>query len=320
MKNQIEATLLGLAIGDALGVPVEFVSREILEKDPVIGYRGFGTHTQAAGTFSDDSSLSFCLVESLIEGYSLDNLAQKMVSWRYEHYWTANGYAFDCGNNISEALDKLKNNHSPKYSGNYTEKSNSNGSLMRILPLVFYLKDHPVEFRYMMVKEISSLTHAHDRSILACFYLVELAREIMISNDIGSAFARHIDSFKNNYTTLGLGNQEFQHFDRLCDYDFAKVISSEILSTGYVIHTLEASVWCLLNSLDYSDAILKAVNLGGDTDTVGCITGGLAGLFYGLEGQVSLLQNQLRRSDDVVDLADRFHQKLSVVRFSELKS
>jgi ADP-ribosylglycohydrolase len=206
MKNKIQATLLGLAIGDAMGVPVEFVSREILKKDSIIDFRGFGTHSQVAGTFSDDSSLCFCLVESLIE-----------------NYWTANGNVFDCGITIAEALEKLKNNHSPKYSGSYTEKSNGNGSLMRIIPLVFYIIDKPVEYRYEMVKEISSLTHAHQRSILACFYLTEFAIEIMNSNDLESAFVSHIDKFKNHCILLGLNNQEFQYFNRLFDYDFAKV-------------------------------------------------------------------------------------------------
>jgi len=312
MKNKIQSTLLGLAIGDAMGVPVEFVSREILEKDSVIDFRSFGTHSQVAGTFSDDSSLCFCLVESLIEGYSLDNLAQKMVSWRYDNYWTANGNVFDCGITIAEALEKLKNNHSPKYSGSYTEKSNGNGSLMRIIPLIFYIVDKPVEYRYEMVKEISSLTHAHQRSILACFYLTEFALEIMNSNDLESAFVSHIDNFKNHYILLGLNNLEFQYFNRLIDYDFGKVKESEILSTGYVIHTLEAAVWSLLNNTNYSNTILTAVNLGDDTDTIGCIAGGLAGLYYGLDGNTLEWQQRLKRSADIIDLSNRFHQRLIV--------
>jgi ADP-ribosyl-[dinitrogen reductase] hydrolase len=79
LKNQIEETLLGLAIGDAMGVPVEFCSRETLQLDPVLGFQGFGTHIQLQGTFSDDSSLCFCLVESFIEGFTLDKLAQKIA-------------------------------------------------------------------------------------------------------------------------------------------------------------------------------------------------------------------------------------------------
>lgn len=311
LKNQIEETLLGLAIGDAMGVPVEFCSRETLQLDPVLGFRGYGTHTQLPGTFSDDSSLCFCLVESLIEGFTLENLAQKMVSWRYDHYWTANGYAFDCGNNISEALEKLRNHHSPKYSGNYTERSNSNGSLMRILPLVFYLENKPLNHRYRMIKEISSLTHAHDRSILSCFYLIEFALELMTTKESSDAFKKHRDGFLDKCQLLGVGEGELRYFHRLLDERFSKMDISQISSTGYVIDTLEAAIWCLLNNSNYSDTILNAVNLCGDTDTIGCIAGGLAGLTYGLDENSQIWREQLKRNADIKELSLRYSEMLS---------
>ena len=311
MSDRINSTLLGLAIGDALGVPVEFTSREVLRQNPVTDYREFGTHTQQAGTFSDDASLCFCLVESLIEGYSVDNLAQKMVAWRYDHYWTAGNYAFDCGLNISIALEKLRNNHSPKFSGNYTEKSNSNGSLMRILPLAFYTKDKPLEFRYRMVKEVSTITHAHDRTILACFYLVEYATELLTHNSIAQAWRTHNTNFIQNCEKLNIGKLEMPSLSRILDDNFPNLPESQISSSGYVVHTLEASIWCLLNTDSYAEAVLKAVNLGDDTDTVGCITGGLAGLFYGIENIPDHWIQQLRRNEDISNLADRFVHKLS---------
>lgn len=132
--NTIKSAFLGLAIGDALGVPVEFKPREYLNEHPVTDFMGFGTHSQMPGTFSDDASMAFCLAESLIQGYELDSTAQYFLKWYMEQYWTARSNIFDIGLTTQEVMQKLADGHSPKYSGKYTINSNGNGSLMRSHP------------------------------------------------------------------------------------------------------------------------------------------------------------------------------------------
>src|SRR5678815_1956721 len=172
MIDRIKSVFFGLVVGDALGVPVEFTSREQLRMDPVKEMIGYGTWNQPPGTWSDDSSLSFCLAESLTEGYNLNTVAQNFIAWLKQGYWGAHHKVFDVGNATDASIRRLMQGVTPELAGGMHESDNGNGSLMRILPLLFYVKDLPVEERYAKVKELSSVTHAHFRSVYACFISV----------------------------------------------------------------------------------------------------------------------------------------------------
>ncbi len=138
MTNKVLDGLFGLCVGDALGVPVEFKSRSYLTKNPVKNMIGYGTYNKPPGTWSDDSSLAFCLADSLCNGYDINDIADKFVSWYYHNLWTPHGEVFDIGNTTSEAIFRLKQgNINPEKAGAMDEYSNGNGSLMRILPLSF---------------------------------------------------------------------------------------------------------------------------------------------------------------------------------------
>ena len=138
------AALLGLAVGDALGVPVEFQPRTARRQDPVTGMRAYGTYRQPAGTWSDDSSLTFCLAETLARPGGrngepdLADFARRSINWLYQSYWTATGETFDVGNATRAAIDRLQRGTTPTAAGPRSEFDNGNGALMRILPLVFH--------------------------------------------------------------------------------------------------------------------------------------------------------------------------------------
>ena len=280
-RNYLKDILFGTCVGDALGVPVEFESRESLKQNPVLNMRYGGVHEQGRGVWSDDSSLSFCLAESILEGYDLHKLAAKFVDWKTKNYWTATGEVFDIGGTTQIAIAQLEQGKSPLESGGMEEFDNGNGSLMRILPLLVYIKDLPIEERFHYTKEVSSITHAHPRSVLACFYVLEFALLLLKAMPKVEAYNQLKVSFsafvkKNNYFT-----DELTHFDRLLNGNIAECSEDEIKSGGYVIDTLEASMWCILTTTNYHDAVVKAVNLGEDTDTTAAVTGGLVGLLYG---------------------------------------
>ncbi len=162
-----------------MGVPVEFKSRPYLRENPVGEMIGYGTYRQPPGTWSDDSSMTFCTMESLCNGYNLDDIANNFVKWRYESFWTPFGIVFDIGISTTKAIIQYKNTNDPRKSGNNDERSNGNGSLMRILPLAFYLKDYSIENRFEIISEVSSITHAHIRSVAACFIYVEMALQLI---------------------------------------------------------------------------------------------------------------------------------------------
>jgi ADP-ribosyl-[dinitrogen reductase] hydrolase len=304
--NKVLDILMGLCVGDALGVPVEFKSRSILTANLVTGMQGYGTHNQPAGTWSDDSSLAFCLAESLCNGYNLEDVAYTMVRWYTQNHWTAHGKVFDIGGTTYSAIQRLKKDESPLYSGDFEEDSNGNGSLMRILPLIFHLKDKPIEERYQVVKEVSSITHAHFRSIICCFIYIEYAILLVKGLDKKEAY-KQMQDIVNGF--IKISYSERKRFDRILIHNIESYFPAEISGSGYVLHTLEASIWCFLQTDSYKEAVLKAVNLGEDTDTTGCVTGGLAGLYYGFEAIPKEWIEVIARKDDIIELANKLHQK-----------
>jgi ADP-ribosyl-[dinitrogen reductase] hydrolase len=300
-------TLIGMAVGDALGVPVEFKSRAYLEANPITTMLGFGTHHQPVGTWSDDSSLAFCLADALCKGYDLEAIADWFVAWRDAKAWTPHGKVFDIGVTTSEAIRALKSGVSPTLSGIKDENSNGNGSLMRILPLAFHIRNESIEKRFQKIKEVSSITHAHIRSVLACFIYIEFALILLQEKDKQKAYQAMQVTVNEFLESQPIASQkEMNIFDRILKQDISEVPAYHIRSSGYVVHTLEASLWCLLIHDNYVDTTLSAVNLGEDTDTTGAVVGGLAGLWYGMANIPEAWVAVLARRDDIFDLAKRF--------------
>ncbi len=176
---------------------------------------------------------------------------------------------------------------------------------MRILPLLFYLRDKPINERFRITSEVSAITHGHIRSVIACFYFLEYANLLTQGVDKLAAYhslKKSIPAFLNK---LQIIPDEIDYFDRLLKNDIHTLPEDEIYSSGYVIHTLEASIWAFLTTDNYSDAVLRAVNLGEDTDTTAAVTGGLAGLFYGYKSIPDSWLEHLARKEDIEDLSVR---------------
>ncbi len=317
-RNFASDILFGVAVGDALGVPVEFKSRDFLKQNPVTDMVGYGTHNQPPGTWSDDSSLTFCLAESLCSDYSIRGLAGKFIDWYDGNYWTAHGEVFDIGIATSQAMWRLSNMKNRFFSDEKDERSNGNGSLMRILPLALHIQGTPIEKRYQCAKEVSSITHAHIRSVLACFIYLEFALQLMQGKKKFEAFENIrnlVNAFLN--TNAIASQQEIDRFHRILgnpigEYEIKPIYEyseNEIFSSGYVLHSLEAGFWCLLNCNSYEETVLRAVNMGSDTDTTAAIAGGLAGLLYGFANIPEQWVNRLARKDDITDLAGRLHRR-----------
>ncbi|MES2775255.1 MAG: ADP-ribosylglycohydrolase family protein [Bacteroidota bacterium] len=317
--NYVKSGLIGLVVGDALGVPVEFINRKTLQMGPVTGMREFGSHHQPIGTWSDDSSLACCLAEMLSEKYSLGNLAGLFIAWKEHGYWTPNGNVFDIGIATSSAIHSLSKGISPTLAGGRYEDCNGNGSLMRILPVLPYVKEKPIGKRFDIIKDVSSLTHAHIRSVLACFIYIEFAIELLSEKDKWKALGnmrQTVNLFLNDNPICSFGESDRfsrilgKHSNDLFELTLIEnCVEDEISSSGYVLNTLEASLWCLLTTDSYSEAVLKAVNLGEDTDTTGAVTGGLAGIFYGYESIPKEWLDVLVKRTEIEKLADKLYKK-----------
>lgn len=306
MLDKIKAVMIGHAVGDALGVPVEFVDREALQKNPVTDMRGMGTYRMPAGSWSDDTSMSLCALEALShEDWSWDMIMNNFVSWLENGEFTPTGEAFDVGRTCLEAIyNYCRNNVPGKECGCDGEWSNGNGSLMRIHPFVLYgnyaLLNGTNEGYWLwmgLIKQASALTHAHDRSVMAC-YIYGYVLSFLLKEPTRKSLKDGLKFAGEDLDYL----PEFERYERIFKPDFAELPESEIKSSGYVVDTLEAAIWCLLTTDSYKDCVLKAVNLGKDADTVAAIAGGLAGALYGYDAIPEKWRETLICHDHIVKM------------------
>lgn len=313
MKSGIEniaGCFLGLAVGDALGVPVEFKSRAYLKVHPVKEMMGYGVWDQPSGTWSDDSSLAFCLAESLLKGYDLNDIAQKSAQWMRAGYWSAHGKVFDIGGTTRIALDRILQGEDARFSGETEERSNGNGSLMKIAPASLYFAQANDDELFAAIRAISAITHAHFRSVLGCFIFSIYIAELLRGADKTIALKTTATRVREFSKKQEFNAKEVALYGRILEGMLPLVQEEEIYSGGYVIHTLEASIWCLLTTTNYKDAVLKAVNLGDDTDTTACVTGALAGLYYGYNSIPFQWSELIARKPDIIKLANSFQDCL----------
>lgn len=301
--------IIGLAVGDALGVPVEFKSRLEIAENPVVSMRGYGTHAQPAGTWSDDTSLTLALLDSIIKKKKVDyvDIMDKFSAWLMGNAYTATGEVFDIGNSTRTAIANYRQGIEPLKCGGTSECENGNGSLMRILPLAYYLReqwDDTMEARMELVHNVSALTHRHPISLIGCGIYINIALRLLGDDaDLYMGVDQGIkESFEYYDNKL---YDEVRSYARLRDLSaFLKLPEKEIKSSGYVVDTLEAALWCLLNTDSYKDCVLKAVNLGADTDTVGAVAGGLAGIYYGADKIPEEWLEIIARKEYIEELCD----------------
>ena len=311
------AALLGLAVGDALGVPVEFKDRASRRADPVTGMRGYGTHGQPPGTWSDDSALTFCLAETLALPGGLNampdlaDFGRRAINWLDHAYWTATGETFDVGGATRTAIQRLKAGVAPTQAGPRAEQNNGNGALMRVLPLVFHrtwqAESLNLNAAWALTEAVASVTHGHPRSTLGCFLYLLVARLLSQEKPPATAYEQ-ARAQANEWLHKQAKSPVFYEWPRYAawlDGSLPSRPEAEIHSSGYVVHTLEAALWCLLRHDTYAATGLAAVNLGLDTDTTGAVAGGLAGLAYGEAAIPAEWRAALARRTDIENLAAR---------------
>lgn len=310
-RERILGGLWGSLAGDALGVPVEFKDRATVQADPVNDMRGYGTHRQPPGTWSDDSSLLLCSAESLLHHeFDTEDMGKRFVRWRREELWTPHGRVFDIGVTTSHALALIANGVRAEAAGSDDQFSNGNGSLMRILPVSLRFATAPTRQLSDRIHRASAITHRHPRSQMACVLFTLVVHGLLNGRSSREAFSTALSEFRSLYEPESFWAVELDCFQLLLAGDLAQRPEREIDSSGYVLHTLTASLWCLLTTSTFQECVLKAVNLGGDTDTTGCVAGGLAGVHYGLASIPQSWSAVLALHDDIENLFNCFAESI----------
>lgn len=312
MKNIWVNGMMGGVVGDALGMPVQFVSREELKKYPVRTMDGYGTYNMPPGTWSDDSSMALATLDSIRENGEVNysDICERFYRWLFFGEYTPAGKAFDQGNTCVKAIGNFLRDKDYKTCGVTGEWANGNGALMRIMPVCLYAYEKVACGEWdatqaiECVHQVAALTHNHLRSNIACGIYFFLVKHIIEGNQsLSERLQNGVDEAVSFYREDVSNHVELAYYTRVFNLDeFAKIKEDAIKSSGYVVDSLEAAVWSLITTGTVEECLLKAVNLGDDTDTVGAIAGGLAGLFYGYERVPEEWRELIVKEEEIIGL------------------
>ena len=289
IHDRVAGGFIGLAIGDALGAPVEFCRRNTFEK--VTGYREGGKFNLPAGAWTDDTAMAICLAQSLIEQNKLDqtDLLNRFCHWAEHGENTSTGVCVGIGQNTLRVLGDYRRTGSLEAKP-FGAKNDGNGSLMRLFPAIAAAYPNK-ELAVGISKEQSKVTHASIIAEESCAYAADLILDLLSGSKLSDAIGQINKAEWCDPISSAL-EMELT--------DFSEV---GIRSTGYVVDTLQASIWAALNSNSFEEAVLKAVNLGDDADTVGAVTGQIAGSIYGYSNISSHLKSGLVNERDLYVLS-----------------
>ena len=308
----IKVALLGGFIGDALGVPYEFLERDTFVCRDMTSCTSRSIHKQEKGTWSDDTSTTLCLIDAYNRGYSKEAYYSNLFSWYHDGKFTHNNkIPFDVGISCAKGIVKIKSGLPNE--GAKLETSNGNGALMRIFPVVFTNHDPEniaeVKALNEVLNEITSPTHNHIISHMACLYYVLLGKYILNGNSLEASMRKADEMIAlifHEKAVINTITKDVQVLNR-----------EDIKSTGYVYDTLLASIWCVYHSKSYKEAVLTAVNLGGDCDTIGLVTGHISALYYSINKKsftpVVPMKwiGDLKNKKLINELVDEFARKMS---------
>ncbi|WP_141336174.1 ADP-ribosylglycohydrolase family protein [Paenibacillus sp. tmac-D7] len=309
MQLQFErfmGSLVGLAVGDALGTTVEFSTPGKFK--PVEDMVGGGVFQLQAGEWTDDTSMALCLAESLIESGGFDPVDQmrRYAKWRYEGYLSSTGKCFDIGNATAESINLFRRT-GEGYCGSTNPNAAGNGSIMRLCPIpLYYAADPKQAIHYSALS--SKTTHAGEECVDACRLMASYIlaglhgwpREKMLEP---SAF----DEWLNQKPLA----------PRVADIlagSYKEKEPPDIQGSGYVVKSLEAALWAFYKSDDFEQGALMAVNLGDDADTTGAVYGQIAGAYYGVDGIPEKWRNKLAMKTLIVGFAESLYHRAASLR------
>ncbi|MHC4136638.1 MAG: ADP-ribosylglycohydrolase family protein [Planctomycetota bacterium] len=298
IEARYRGCLIGLACGDAVGTTVEFQPRGTFAR--VTDMVGGGPFHLEPGQWTDDTSMALCLAESLLEcnGFSPRDQMERYCRWWKEGYLSSTGTRFDIGRTVADALSRFRATGEP-FSGSRDPLSAGNGSLMRLAPVpMYYALDRAAAVRY--AAESSRTTHGCDEAVDACRYFAALLVQALAGAGKDEVLEEDAASFGDRPLAPAIR--------AIARGDYREKTADDIHGGGYVVHSLEAALWCFRQTQDFEEAILTAVNLGEDADTTAAICGQIAGAFYGVDAIPDGWLGKLVMRERIEVLADRLRE------------
>lgn len=292
--DRFEGALLGLACGDAVGTTLEFQPRGSFA--PLTDMVGGGPFSLKAGQWTDDTSMALCLAESLITKQACDPQDQmaRYANWYQWGYWSSTGHCFDIGMATRAAIQEFLRSGNA-LAGSADPRSAGNGSLMRLAPVALMYGHDEAQLQAMAALS-SRTTHAAPECLDACrLFAVALSRALAGGD-------------KQQVLALSSLELDSPRIREIAQGTWMGKSREQIGSSGYVVHSLEAALWCFARHNSFEAAVLEAANLGDDADTTAAITGQIAGAFWGRGGIPAHWLAKLHQEQDIRGLALSLHQ------------
>jgi len=306
-RDRAMGALVGLAVGDALGAPVEFCQRGRFT--PVTTMAAGGKFKMRLGEWTDDTAMALCLADSLIECRSFDARDQMERYWRWgnEGYNSTRERAFGVGKTVAKAMSRYLRTGDP-FAGSDDPLSAGNGSIMRLAPVVLYYLSRPDE-AIRFAAESSRTTHQAEEAIQACQLMAHVMCKAIHGAEEKAELFQNASHLGCSGVIAGIANRSY--LDKQED---------QIQGSGYVVESLEAALWCFEKTDSFHDAVLKAVNLGDDADTTGAVCGQIAGAYYGFDSIPPEWVGDLMEGQRIIEAAESLiNQGMEVIQPSDHK-
>ena len=312
--------LIGLAVGDAFGVPVEFMSREearrldvrdMLGCDGPLPFASRWSEEIPKGAWSDDTSMTIAAMASIADhrgDIDFDDIMKRFLAWWDEGKYSSLDFPFGLGGNISHAFTRFRVGMPALECGGKGYMDNGNGALMRMFPFSIYcvLKGYDDEQTLDLIRKASGITHGHEISALSCYIYTQFLAECLRTKNPARAYRLAVSGKEAHYGERFSPDAMKAHktlFEKLGQKDFNP---DSIPESGYVVDSLTIALYSILHTDNYEDAVRLAVDFGYDTDTNAAITGSIAGAMYGMAEIPARWLRDLRKKDELLDIAARF--------------
>ncbi|WXJ86350.1 ADP-ribosylarginine hydrolase Tri1 [Moorella humiferrea] len=297
--QRYRGSLLGLAVGDALGVTLEF--RRPGTFTPINDMAGGGPFNLKPGQWTDDTAMALCLAESLVEcrGFNPADQMERYLRWYREGYMSSTGHCFDIGNTVRTALERFERTREP-YCGLTDPATAGNGSLMRLAPVPLFYARNPRE-AVAKAGESSRTTHSAMEAVDACRYMSAL----IVGAVNGASKEELLSEYYEPVPGLWREAPLTPKIAAVAAGSFKRRNPPEIKGTGYVVDCLESALWAFYRSSSFREGALLAVNLGDDADTTGAVYGQLAGAYYGEDGIPEEWREKIAMREFIETLAEK---------------
>ena len=314
LRDKFAGTLLGLAIGDALGQPYEGVSSEEMKKIPEEELKIFHAGWLGEGKYTDDTLMAICLAEAIISAKRVD---PEVIAELYGE-WFLSGDLRGIGMTVSKALSKYVKTRDWRTCGVSGKWAAGNGAAMRVAPIALFDFNMPIEVLYRDVEKDAVITHRNQEAINGAFAVALAIRWCLHANE--ESRRRDIFDFVlKGLSAMNIENlvvEKIEFASKLLSNETDPLEALDVLGTsGYVVETVSSALFCFARASTYIDSVVMAIKGGGDTDTIAAITGAISGAYYGANGIPKELRERVEKSSYLEELAVKIYE-LAVSRRS----